>query len=62
MFELKGSATDAKIFADVVENEAISQVQGLCNHEAFKGSKIRIMPDVHSGEGCTIGTDRKSVV
>lgn len=28
----------------------------VCDEEAFRDSKIRIMPDVHAGKGCTIGT------
>ncbi len=56
MIEVKGKYNNAKIFTDVVESEAISQIIELCNQEAFKYSKIRIMPDVHAGAGCTIGT------
>ena len=29
---------------------------GVCSQEFIQGSKIRIMPDVHTGAGCTIGT------
>lgn len=56
MFTLNGKYTNATIYADIVEQAAISQVQGLCNHPVFKDASIRIMPDVHAGEGCTIGT------
>lgn len=28
----------------------------MCDHDFTAGSKIRIMPDVHAGKGCTIGT------
>ena len=28
----------------------------MCDYEFTEGSKIRIMPDVHAGKGCTIGT------
>lgn len=28
----------------------------MCDYEFTDGSKIRIMPDVHAGKGCTIGT------
>lgn len=27
----------------------------VCHHPAFEGSAIRIMPDVHAGQGCVIG-------
>lgn len=66
MIELNGKYTNAKIFTDNVESEAIGQILGLCNHPAFEGAKIRVMPDVHAGAGCTIGTtvvlDKKMVV
>ena len=28
----------------------------MCDQEFTEGSKIRLMPDVHKGAGCTIGT------
>ena len=66
MIELNGKYTDAKIFTDSIEPEAIGQIFGLCNHPAFEGAKIRVMPDVHAGAGCTIGTtvvlDKKMVI
>ena len=56
MFEIKGKYATAICYASVVENEAIEQIQRMCDHEFTAGSRIRIMPDVHSGAGCTIGT------
>ena len=56
MLELKGKYNTAKVFTDIVEETAISQIISLCNEEFTSGSKIRIMPDVHAGAGCTIGT------
>jgi len=44
-----------KIFTDNIEEKAIEQIDLLLEQEAFKNSKIRIMPDVHSGKGCVIG-------
>ena len=46
---------DLKIFTDNIEQEAINQINELLNQEAFKDSKVRIMPDVHAGKGCVIG-------
>ena len=46
---------DLKIFTDDIEQEAIDQINELLDQEAFKDSKIRIMPDVHAGKGCVIG-------
>lgn len=56
MIELSGKYSSAKVFTDVIEPDAISQIITLCSQELSKDSKIRIMPDVHAGTGCTIGT------
>ena len=56
MIEIKGKYNEAKIFTDVVDSASIAQVQELCNQEFTKGSRIRLMPDIHAGKGCTIGT------
>ena len=56
MIEIKGKYNEAKIFTDVVESASIAQVQELCNQEFTAGSRIRLMPDIHAGAGCTIGT------
>lgn len=56
MIELKGKYNEAKIFTDVVDEASISQVMLLLNQEFVVGSRIRLMPDIHAGAGCTIGT------
>lgn len=56
MFEIKGKVATAVCYATVVEDEAIEQIRRMCDYPLTEGSKIRIMPDVHSGAGCTIGT------
>ncbi|QQO41307.1 tRNA splicing ligase [Bacillus phage 015DV004] len=56
MIEINGKHNSAKIFTDNVEVTAMSQITELCNQEFTAGNKIRIMPDVHAGKGCTIGT------
>lgn len=56
MIELKGKYNEAKIFTDVVDEASISQVFLLLNQEFVSDSKIRLMPDIHAGAGCTIGT------
>lgn len=56
MIELSGKYNSAKVFTDIIEPDAISQIITLCSQEFSKDSKIRIMPDVHAGTGCTIGT------
>ncbi len=54
--EIKGKVNTALCFAKVVEDEAIEQIRRMCDYEFTEGAQIRIMPDVHSGKGCTIGT------
>lgn len=56
MFEIKGKINTAICYAKVVEDEAIEQIRRMCDYPLAEGSKIRIMPDVHAGKGCTIGT------
>lgn len=55
MKTVNGVYASAKIFTDSIEDYAFAQIKMLCGHEAFKGSKIRIMPDVHPGKVGTIG-------
>lgn len=54
--EIKGKFNTAKIFTDVVDEASAAQVIELCNQEFCYGSRIRLMPDIHAGAGCTIGT------
>ncbi len=54
--EIKGKVNTAICYAKVVEEEAIEQIRRMCDYPMTEGSRIRIMPDVHSGKGCTIGT------
>lgn len=56
MFEIKGKVNTAICYAKVVEQDAIDQIKRMCDYEFTEGSQIRIMPDVHAGKGCTIGT------
>ena len=56
MFEIKGKVNTAICYATVVEEEAIEQVRRMCDYPITEGAKVRIMPDVHAGKGCTIGT------
>lgn len=56
MFTVDGQYNSAMIYTDDIEPEAISQIIQFCNQPTFAESKIRIMPDVHAGAGCTVGT------
>ena len=56
MLEIKGKVNTAICYARVIEDEAIEQIRRMCDYSFTEGSRIRIMPDVHAGAGCTIGT------
>ena len=56
MIEIKGKVNTAICYAKIVEDEAIEQIRRMCDYAMTEGSNIRIMPDVHAGKGCTIGT------
>jgi len=56
MTKIKGKYNVALCFCDNIEPAAFNQIKLVCDREEFSDSKIRIMPDVHAGKGCTIGT------
>lgn len=56
MKEIEGKFNKAKIFTDDVDEKSLDQIETLCNQEFTQNAKIRLMPDVHAGAGCTIGT------
>lgn len=56
MFILNGKYNSAKVFTENIDETAIAQIIELCNQPMSEGANIRIMPDVHAGAGCTIGT------
>ena len=56
MIEIQGLYNSALCYTPALEPTAELQIKTVCDQEAFAGCKIRIMPDVHAGKGCTIGT------
>ena len=56
MIKIEGTHNTAICFCDDLEKSAAGQIRAVCNYEEFADCKIRIMPDVHAGMGCTIGT------
>ncbi len=56
MITIQGKYNEALCYCTELEEQAREQIRAVCNQEAFSGCKIRIMPDVHAGKGCTIGT------
>ncbi len=56
MISVKGKFNEAIVYTSNVEEKALEQIRNVCDLEIFRDSRIRIMPDVHAGAGCTIGT------
>ena len=56
MEEIVGKVSTAVSYAKIIDDNAREQIRRMCDCEFTRGSKIRIMPDVHAGAGCTIGT------
>ena len=56
MTEIVGTCNTAVVYAETVDDLAKEQLRALCSRPEFAESKIRIMPDVHAGRGCTVGT------
>ena len=56
MLELKGKYGTAKVYTDIIDETAVSQIIELMNQPMAEGQRVRIMPDVHAGAGCTVGT------
>lgn len=56
MVTIQGLYNSAICYTSKLEELAADQIQAVCNQPEFAGCKIRIMPDVHAGKGCTIGT------
>ena len=56
MFEIIGKYNKAAVYAASVDAESYAQVLRMCNSEDLKDTRIRMMPDMHAAEGCTVGT------
>ena len=56
MIELRGKYNVAYVYTDIIDQESISQIIEILNQPMSAGQTIRLMPDVHAGAGCTIGT------
>ena len=56
MLTLNGKYGSARVYTDLIEQEAISQIIEMLNQPFAENANVAIMPDVHAGAGCTIGT------
>ncbi len=59
MITIEGEHSQAIVYSDELESSAREQILTLCNQGYTEGGNIRVMPDVHAGAGCTIGTTMK---
>lgn len=56
MIRLQGKRNSAVIFADKIDKPTKTQISELLREAAYADSKIRIMPDTHSGKNVAVGT------
>ena len=56
MFEIRGKYNTAIVYAGRTDQESVAQVMTMCNTPYLAESRIRMMPDMHAAEGCTVGT------
>lgn len=56
MVTVQGLYNTAVCYTTELEELAEKQIKAVCDQPEFSDCKIRIMPDVHAGKGCTIGT------
>ena len=54
--EIHGAFSTAVCYAKIIDETSKAQIRRMCDSPALQGSRLRIMPDVHAGKGCTIGT------
>jgi RNA-splicing ligase RtcB len=56
MVEINGTHNTAICYTGELDPKAEEQIKTVCDRAEFTDCRIRIMPDVHAGKGCTIGT------
>lgn len=56
MIQIEGKHNKAVVYTDQLDEGATGQIRALCDQAFTEGARIRMMPDVHAGAGCVIGT------
>ncbi len=56
MLTITNEYNTAVVYADRLDPGAEGLIRALCGSPLSRGSRIRIMPDVHAGKGCAVGT------
>lgn len=52
---IQGNYNSIKVFASIIESNAIKQLQDIADNSYYKDCIIRVMPDTHSGKECVVG-------
>ncbi len=56
MIKIQGKRNSAVVYAEKIDKETKTQLAELLRDTSFTDSKIRIMPDAHTGKACIVGT------
>ncbi len=56
MFTIRGKYNTAIVYAGRTDPDSVAQVMNMCSTAYLADSRIRMMPDMHAAEGCTVGT------
>lgn len=56
LIEIIGKYTKASVYTNNIDTTAQKQIKQLCDEKFMEGQIVAVMPDVHAGKGCTIGT------
>lgn len=56
MITISNTYNTAVIYADSIDSGTEGLIKAFCGCQVSEGNKIRIMPDVHAGKGCVVGT------
>jgi len=56
MKTVNGKFGKAIVYTNLVDDNSIAQVKELLDQPFVEGQKVRMMPDIHAGKGCVVGT------
>lgn len=56
LITIENTYNNAIVYADEIDSGAEGLLRALCSSPLSQGSVIRVMPDVHAGKGCAVGT------
>lgn len=59
MIRFEGKYGSAIVYASEIDKQSAGQIVQILNHPISSNAEIKIMPDVHRGEGCVIGYTAK---